>query len=231
MSTQKHSSDQSPADAEARPRRGRPPRISRKKVVAAAVALAESEGHEQVTMARVADAVGTTPMAVYRYVPNREVLLAEVNDALIEQMDFELPDSVPWQQRIEAWMDRARAQFVACPEAMAQIGSSESSNPAWIRAITPLAETLRDAGFSDESTALGVVWVARLTMGVLVQEVSGPLSQEHLVNTLSRLEKDQMQLWLSLAPGLGAVGNDRFFEFVKAQAIDALSSLLPEAGT
>lgn len=223
------SSNRIPANAATRPRRGRPPRLSREKVVAAAVTLAENEGQAQVTMARVAEAVGATPMAVYRYVPNREVLLAEVNNALIEQMDFEVPDNEPWQQRIRLWMDRARAHFVACPEAMAQIGSPQSSSPAWMKAIAPLAETLRGAGFSDESTALGVVWVARLTMGVLVQEVSGPLSQEHFANTFSRLEADQMQLWLSLAPELNAVGNDRFFEFVKTQAIDALSSLVPDA--
>ncbi|MBW2420457.1 MAG: TetR/AcrR family transcriptional regulator [Deltaproteobacteria bacterium] len=224
--TPKHGQSQEAAGAGERPRRGRPPRISHESVVAAAVALAESEGPAQLTMARVAAAVGATPMAVYRYIPNREALLADVNEALIEQMDFELPAGVPWQQRVEAWMDTARAHFVARPHAMAQLGSAESSSPAWMRAITPLLETLRDAGFSEESTALGLVWVARLTIGVLVQEVCGSLTEDHLVNSLSSLGKDQMKPWLDLVPAFGELSDESFFEFAKVQAVSGLSALL-----
>lgn len=216
------------AKGPARRRPGRPARISRESVVAAAVALAESEGAAQVTIARVAAAVGATPMALYRYIPNRAALLDEVGDALIDQMDFELPAGTSWQERIEAWMDSARAHFVARPNAMSLLGSSKRSSPAWMRALTPIVGTLRDAGFSKESAALGVVWVTRLTIGVLIQEVHGSLTRDHVINSLSSLDKDQVEPWLDLVPAFGELDDERLFAFAKVQAIETLSALQRE---
>ncbi|MBP6750495.1 MAG: TetR/AcrR family transcriptional regulator [Xanthomonadaceae bacterium] len=49
-------------------------------IAIAARALLETEGPAGVTMRRVADAVGITPMAIYRHYPNREALLHCVTD-------------------------------------------------------------------------------------------------------------------------------------------------------
>lgn len=51
------------------------------KIVRAAARLLEREGAAAVSMRRVADAVGITPMAIYRHFPNREALLKHVSDA------------------------------------------------------------------------------------------------------------------------------------------------------
>jgi AcrR family transcriptional regulator len=50
------------------------------KILAAAHSLFDSEGPEAVTMRRVAEAVGITPMAIYRHFPNREALLKRLSD-------------------------------------------------------------------------------------------------------------------------------------------------------
>lgn len=50
------------------------------KILRAARALFEREGPAAVTMRRVADAVGVTPMAIYRHFPNREALLKRISD-------------------------------------------------------------------------------------------------------------------------------------------------------
>lgn len=50
------------------------------KILEAAHALFDSEGPEAVSMRRVADAVGITPMAIYRHFPNREALLKRLSD-------------------------------------------------------------------------------------------------------------------------------------------------------
>jgi AcrR family transcriptional regulator len=51
------------------------------RIAEAALALLESEGPEAVSMRRVADAVGITPMAIYHHFPNREALLNSITDA------------------------------------------------------------------------------------------------------------------------------------------------------
>ncbi|HEU4670133.1 MAG TPA: TetR/AcrR family transcriptional regulator [Dyella sp.] len=50
------------------------------RIFRAALKLFERGGAEAVTMRRVADAVGITPMAIYRHFPNREALLKRLSD-------------------------------------------------------------------------------------------------------------------------------------------------------
>lgn len=50
------------------------------RIFAAALALLEDSGPEAVSMRRVADAVGITPMAIYHHFPDREALLNTVTE-------------------------------------------------------------------------------------------------------------------------------------------------------
>lgn len=50
------------------------------KIRRAALKLFERGGADAVSMRRVADAVGITPMAIYRHFPNREALLKRLSD-------------------------------------------------------------------------------------------------------------------------------------------------------
>lgn len=57
------------------------PRLSTSdKILRAALKLFARGGAEAVSMRRVADAVGITPMAIYRHFPNREALLKRLSD-------------------------------------------------------------------------------------------------------------------------------------------------------
>lgn len=57
------------------------PRLSTSdKILRAALKLFERGGAEAVSMRRIADAVGITPMAIYRHFPNREALLKRLSD-------------------------------------------------------------------------------------------------------------------------------------------------------
>ena len=64
------------------PRRGRGPRRSVADVVEAALALADADGLEAVTMRAVAERLGTSPMSLYTYVPGKAELLDLMLDAL-----------------------------------------------------------------------------------------------------------------------------------------------------
>lgn len=50
------------------------------RIVRAARRIFEREGAPGVTMRRVGDAVGITPMAIYRHFPNRDALLRRISD-------------------------------------------------------------------------------------------------------------------------------------------------------
>ncbi|TDD64757.1 TetR/AcrR family transcriptional regulator [Actinomadura rubrisoli] len=61
-------------------RRGRPPRISREEIVEAARRLVDEEGVAKLTMRRLATQVGSTPMALYHHVRDKEELLVLLLD-------------------------------------------------------------------------------------------------------------------------------------------------------
>lgn len=68
-------------------RSGRPARLSREALVAAADAIVRREGIDALTMRRVAEAVGSSPMAIYRHVRDKDALLV----LLLDRLAAELP--------------------------------------------------------------------------------------------------------------------------------------------
>ncbi|MGW0764730.1 TetR/AcrR family transcriptional regulator [Streptomyces sp. NPDC002676] len=59
---------------------GRPPRISREEVIATARRIVDAEGVDRLTMRRLATEIGSTPMALYHHVRNKEELLVLLLD-------------------------------------------------------------------------------------------------------------------------------------------------------
>jgi AcrR family transcriptional regulator len=67
-------------------RPGRPARLSRDQVIAAARAIVEREGIDALTLRAVASELGSSPMAIYRHVRNRDELLVLLLDHLASEL-------------------------------------------------------------------------------------------------------------------------------------------------
>jgi AcrR family transcriptional regulator len=72
--------------------------LDRSVVVAAAVRLAERSGIRSVTVRALANELGLSTTAMYRYVEGKAELLNLIAEATLQSV--ELPDSGSWQQRI-----------------------------------------------------------------------------------------------------------------------------------
>ena len=81
--------------------RGRQPRHTRERIAAAALAIADQEGLEAVSMRRIAGELGVGTMTLYYYVRNKEDLLTLVEDALMGEIcDACDPLPKPWRAAI-----------------------------------------------------------------------------------------------------------------------------------
>ncbi|GLY80642.1 TetR/AcrR family transcriptional regulator C-terminal domain-containing protein [Actinoallomurus iriomotensis] len=71
------------------------------RIVAAAIAVADAEGLTSVSMRRVAAELGMATMSLYRYVTDKDDLLAQMMDAAFAEQP--LPDEPPegWRDRLE----------------------------------------------------------------------------------------------------------------------------------
>ncbi|MBZ4319152.1 TetR/AcrR family transcriptional regulator [Streptomyces huiliensis] len=92
----------------------RPAALSPARIAAAAVALADAEGLEAVTMRRLAADLGVAPMAAYRYVSGKDELIALMVDFVHGEM--ELPDGTEdWRKVMRAVGLRTRALMLKHP--------------------------------------------------------------------------------------------------------------------
>jgi AcrR family transcriptional regulator len=86
-----------------RGRRGPRPGLSADAIAAGAIRLADAEGLDAVSMARVAAELGVTTMALYRYVANKDELLQLMwNAAALGAGDLVI-EGDGWRSRLRAW--------------------------------------------------------------------------------------------------------------------------------
>ena len=84
------------------PTRGPRPALSVERIVAAAVALADADGIDAVSMRKVADALGVGTMSLYRHVPGKGELLDLMYERAVADEPRQPDDGRPWRERAEA---------------------------------------------------------------------------------------------------------------------------------
>jgi AcrR family transcriptional regulator len=107
-------------------RRGRKKGLTVAQVVDAAIALADEEGLDSVSMRRVAQELGVVPMTLYTYVPDKAALLDLMLDAVYLRMPREDTTQASWRERLGAVAEDNRLLYEQHPWAA---GLSQSRPP------------------------------------------------------------------------------------------------------
>lgn len=115
--------------------------LSREAIVGAAVALADAEGLDAVSMPRLARALGAAPMSLYRHVPHKEALLALMVDAAIGPP----PDLPPTTARagMTHWARANRGVFTRHPWTLPLVTGAQRMGPAecaWAEAFLAMLD-------------------------------------------------------------------------------------------
>lgn len=85
-------------------KRGPKPRLSLDKIARAAIAIADADGLAAVSMQRVAADLGYTPMSLYTYVPNKELLLEAMLDVVAGSRLPEPREFDDWRTEMHAYV-------------------------------------------------------------------------------------------------------------------------------
>ncbi|MCK0176339.1 TetR/AcrR family transcriptional regulator [Mycolicibacterium sp. F2034L] len=210
--------------------RGRPPRISRDQIVAAA---RRTEG--ELTMQRVADALGVSRKALHYYVGDRQGLLTLV---VLDRFESEL-------RRVELptdgdWRKVLRAYAYAFRDGMVQVGSPTSTavdltpfRGVGAAAVLDLAERVLDAmltaGFTVDDARRGVTAIANIAQSAAQNAVHMSVRDFHRGETRAALDRmtdaDYPALRRVLASEPSAQNEQ--FEFELDLAVAGLERLLP----
>jgi AcrR family transcriptional regulator len=153
--------------------------LSREEIVAVAMRLTEKLGLEKLTMRAVADEFGVTPMALYYWIPNKNVLLQLLADAVIGEVELPHPDIGPWDIRLAELARGMRARLNAFPGVGAYLLGSDVVTPGADRLYTRAIQMLVEAGFDPRDATLAFTALHNLLLGRLIVETAlrGPKRQ------------------------------------------------------
>lgn len=97
------------------PRKGPKPALSLRRIVDAAVRVADAEGLDAVSMGRVAAEAGTAPMSLYRHVKGKDLLLDHMVDAAWGPPPTQPEPGQGWREGLSRWAWTMRARAHAHP--------------------------------------------------------------------------------------------------------------------
>jgi len=223
-----------------RPTLPRPPRqpLTRKQVLDAAIAIADVEGLDAVSMRRLAAELGVGPMSLYRHVANKDELVAQMADETFGEAELPVPGPDGWRAKLELI---SRRQWELCrrhvwlPEAVSftrpALTPNMMAHTEWtLRALAdlplPMATKTREA-----LTLHALVLTAALTLAAETeaeQETGVPLtrwwqSQRKRADELLRSGRFPL---LATIPGEAAADLDGLFEYSLARHLDGFAALL-----
>lgn len=132
-------------DGRSLPTRGPKPTLTLERIAAAGIAVADAEGLAALTMQRVAEALGVTKMALYRYVPGKAELVAVMVDVGVGAAPRLADVPGGWGPRLDTWAHRLFERFSAHPWALEATVGARVVGPNemdWLeQATTELAGT------------------------------------------------------------------------------------------
>jgi AcrR family transcriptional regulator len=126
-------------------------RLTRERILRAAVELADREGLEALSMRKVAQALDVVPMALYRHVANKDEMLDAMVDLVVGEIDP--PETgLDWKQTIRKRILSARRMLLRHPWAARVIESRTDPTQAVIGYFDEMIGLFLAGGFSIELT-------------------------------------------------------------------------------
>jgi len=169
-------------------------RLSRERVLAAAVVLADSGGLESLTMRRLGEELGVEAMSLYNHVANKDDLLDGMVDLVFAEID--LPgDGIGWRTAMRERAISARAALKRHPWATALMQSRTAPGQATLRHHDTVIGALRRAGFPVALTAHAFSAIDAYVYGFALQERSLPFE------TVEQAEEVGRQMFARMPPG------------------------------
>jgi len=147
--------------------------LSRDVVVERALSIADVEGLEAVTIRRLAQEFGVTPMALYWHVSNKDELLAAMGDRLFDGLSVDaIANTGPWPQQLRRVVAALVAALRTHPAA-ADLAATRVLQCAQGRELAEhTLKMLRGAGFSVTQAA-DIARHAMMTAVMLVTQQAG----------------------------------------------------------
>jgi AcrR family transcriptional regulator len=212
-------------------RRGRPPRLSRDAIVAAARAVVERDGVDALTMRRVADEVEASPMALYRHVRSKDELLVLLLDALASALPRPPMPADP-RERVLAACRQIHAGLAEHPWIVDVLAGGDLIAPSILWLMEDIVAGFVTAGLTpaQAADAYRIIW--QFTVGDLIvrrglARVAALGRPPFVLGVLRSADPERYPTLATLAPEWAAARTRDPYEPGLRALVDGLLARLP----
>ncbi|MFF9766134.1 TetR/AcrR family transcriptional regulator [Streptomyces sp. NPDC014636] len=152
---------------------GRPARISREEIIRTARRIVTEDGVDRLTMRRLATEIGSTPMALYHHVRDKEELLLLLLDDYAAQ-SLRRPDPPPTdpRDRILTAATAIHEVLAACPWIVEVLTADDLLSTSALWFVEQIVAGLRDSGLTLDQAVHGYRTIWYYTAGEIVVRAS-----------------------------------------------------------
>jgi len=182
--------------------------LSRETIAAAALAIADAEGFEAVSMRRVAQELNVGTMSLYYYVKTKDDLIAVMDDAL---MSAALLESAPknWKPAITAIATRTHSMLLRHPWALVSMQSAPPGVNA-MRHMEQCLEALAKTSMTAKQKLTLLAMVDDFVFGHALREAASEKEVDLEFATAQIATGDFPQIAEIFKAGRIEIGKDRF---------------------
>jgi len=192
--------------------------LSRDRILDEAAALA-SDTDSAFSMRRLADRLGVTPMALYKWFDNRDDLVRALTDRVASDTPATVPDDGPWLERALRFTLAIRANLLRYLPVLQIEGASRRLAANVFREADEGLQLMLDLGYagSDAVEAYRVMFWAVLNFCLVVDATDAMpgADTDALLRQVVPLDGQELQAAMptlaALLPHFGPVDRDAFF--------------------
>jgi AcrR family transcriptional regulator len=209
------------------PSRGPKPALTLGSIAREGIRLADADGLAAVTMQRVAATLGYTKMALYRYIPGKDELVALMIDNGLGAPPPFPPGTEGWRSKLELWALRLSALFTAHPWALEATTGIRALGPnelAWLeQAVEALAGTEMPGAEKFDVAATLAGHVRATTQQSAAANGEPERALEAVIGRVLGVHRDRYPaLCAAFADMAAKGGQDQALEFGLARILDGV---------
>jgi AcrR family transcriptional regulator len=190
------------------------PELSREKIAATAIAIADADGFEAVTMRRLASEMGVGTMSLYHYVKTKEELVSMMDDALMADVILaSLPTD--WRRALCAIATRTHKVLVRHSWVFSSILSASPGLNA-MRHMEQCLQALDGASLTDQQKLTLLAMVDDFVFGCALRDVLNAAPFDRTFATAQLGSGNFPQLSAVFASGNARPSKDRFEQGLNA---------------
>jgi AcrR family transcriptional regulator len=151
--------------------------VNRERTLEVALAVADSEGIEAVSMRRLARELGVEAASLYHYVNGKDQILDGLVEVVAAEIEIPKP-SADWRKAVSQRANHTRAGLLRHRWAVSLMASRTSPGPATLGLLESGIRCFREGGFTVPLAAHAISTVDSYVHGFVLQEVNLPFRNE-----------------------------------------------------